>query len=217
MISQSLNKRIFTSVILLLLFFLTMNFIFFLVFALIITGILSLLEFFNISKKIFKNKFYLFASNSFFIIYIFSFCLMFFFFSSLLHLKIILISILFGCIGSDIGGFIFGKLFKGPKLTKISPGKTVAGSLGSIILTSLIFSSIGFYFTKNFSFLILLIAFGTSVACQSGDLFFSYLKRKAKIKDTGNILPGHGGVLDRLDGILFGIPFGFIFIALLFS
>jgi len=142
---------------------------------------------------------------------------MFFVFSSFLHLKIILISLLFGCVASDIGGFIFGKLFKGPKLTKISPSKTVAGSIGSIILTCLILSCIVFYFTDNFSFIILLIAIGTSIACQAGDLFFSYLKRKANIKDTGNILPGHGGVLDRLDGIFLGIPLGFIFIALLLS
>lgn len=217
MISQSLNKRIFTSLILLLLFFLIMNFNFFLIVTLLIVGILSLLEFFNITKKIFKNKFYLFTSNFFFIIYIFSFCIMFFVFSSFLHLKIILISLLFGCMASDIGGFIFGKLFKGPKLTKISPSKTVAGSIGSIILTCLILSCIVFYFTDNFNFTILLIAIGTSIACQAGDLFISYLKRKANIKDTGNILPGHGGVLDRLDGILLGIPLGFIFIALLLS
>ena len=56
----------------------------------------------------------------------------------------------------------------------------------------------------------------TSISCQLGDLFFSYLKRKAKVKDSGNFLPGHGGVLDRLDGILLGIPFGFLTLTLIF-
>ena len=217
MISESLKKRIVTSVVLLALFFLVINFNFLLIYTLILVGVLSLLEFFNIAKKIFKNKFFLIIFNFFFIIYIFSFCLMFFFFASLLHLKIILISLLLGCIASDIGGYVFGKLFKGPKLTKISPGKTVAGSLGSIILTCLTLLIIVFYFTNNFSLLTIFIAVGTSIACQVGDLFFSYLKRKAKIKDTGNILPGHGGILDRFDGILLGLPFGFILIALYLS
>ena len=133
---------------------------------------------------------------------------MFFFFSNFLQLKIILFSLLLGCVASDIGGFIFGKLLKGPKLTKISPNKTISGAIGSIIFTSLTISISLFYFTKNFNYLILIICLITSVASQIGDLLFSFLKRKAKIKDTGNFLPGHGGVLDRLDGILFGVPTG---------
>lgn len=113
------------------------------------------------------------------------------------------------CISTDIGGYFFGKTFKGPKLTKISPNKTYAGALGSFILsiiTGLIFNQ---YFTSidvssKLSFLILILFI--SLISQIGDLVISYFKRKAKVKDTGKILPGHGGLLDRIDGLIFAIP-----------
>ena len=117
---------------------------------------------------------------------------------------------------SDIGGFIFGKTFKGPKLTKTSPNKTYAGALGSIFLTMLIMAILFNLIMTQFTFKILLIGLIVSIACQLGDLFFSLLKRKAKIKDTGNILPGHGGILDRIDGILIGMPVGFITMTAIF-
>ena len=109
-----------------------------------------------------------------------------------------------------------GKIFKGSKLTKISPNKTISGSIGSLFLTSIVISSCFFYFTENFNYTIVIVSIVTSLACQFGDLFFSYLKRKAKVKDTGNFLPGHGGVLDRLDGIYFGIPMGFAALTLFY-
>ena len=210
MILKNLKDRIYTSLILLTLIYLIFNFNFILVFSLLILGMYSLLEFFNLSKKMFKKKIYLFFSNSIFIIFIFIFCFMFFFFSHIMHLKILLFSLLFGCIASDIVGFVFGKIFKGPKLTKISPNKTISGAIGSLIFTCIIFSGLIFYYTNNFSYKIILISIITSIACQFGDLFFSLLKRKAKLKNTGNLFPGHGGVLDRLDGIFFGIPIGFL-------
>ena len=111
---------------------------------------------------------------------------------------------------------MFGKIFKGPKLTKISPNKTIAGSLGSFTLASLTTLSLIFLETNIVNFSIFLIGLITSFFCQLGDLFFSFLKRKAKLKDTGNFLPGHGGILDRLDGIFFGVPFGFITLTLIF-
>ena len=181
----------------------------------VVGRVLSIIEFTGILKKIPLSIIYTFLANFIFIIYISVFCFMFFFFSNLFGLKTILFILLIGCIASDIGGFIFGKIFNGPKLTKISPKKTYAGSLGSIILTLLVVSSLFFYSTQSFEFNILIIAFATSVSCQIGDLFFSFLKRKAKIKDTGNFLPGHGGVLDRIDGILLGIPIGFLTLILL--
>ena len=114
------------------------------------------------------------------------------------------------CAASDIGGFIFGKIFKGPKLTKISPNKTIAGSLGSILLSIFVIIISGYFLSLNINFFLIMISIITSISCQIGDLFFSYLKRKAKIKDTGKFLPGHGGVLDRVDGILLGFPTGLI-------
>ena len=123
-----------------------------------------------------------------------------------------LIYIISICILSDIGGYLFGKFFKGKKLTKISPNKTYSGMIGSFILSiifCIIYSySISFEDFKTIFIITLLISF----ICQMGDLFISFLKRKAKIKDTGNILPGHGGVLDRIDGILFALPSGIILI-----
>ena len=120
------------------------------------------------------------------------------------------------CIFTDIGGYIFGKILKGPKLTKISPNKTIAGALGSFVLTCTVMSGIIYYKINIFNFSILFTGLLTSFFCQLGDLFFSYLKRKAKLKDTGNLLPGHGGILDRLDGVFFGIPFGFVTLILFF-
>ena len=216
MISINLKQRIYTSLILFFLIFLIISFNAILVFSLIVLGVLSLIEFFNISKKIIKINFYLIISNSFFVVYIFIFCILFFIFSNIFYLKIITYTLLFGCIASDIGGYVFGKIFKGPKLTKISPKKTIAGAIGSIFFTCLVIVGAITIFTKNFSYNILIVGIITSLACQFGDLFFSILKRKAKIKDTGKFLPGHGGVLDRLDGIFLGIPIGFTSLALLY-
>ncbi len=210
MITKDLKKRIYTSLILFLLITLISSSKAILVFSLIVLSVLSALEFINLTNKIIKNKFYSFVSNLFFVIYIFIFCLFFFYFSNFFHLKVMLFSLLLCCIASDIGGFVFGKTFKGPKITKISPNKTYTGSLGSVIFSMIVFSGSIFFFTNNFNYMILIIAIITSIACQFGDLFFSFLKRKAKIKDTGNFLPGHGGILDRLDGIFLGIPIGFI-------
>jgi phosphatidate cytidylyltransferase len=210
MIFGNYTKRITTSGLLLSLVFLIFNYKYILIYSLVIFSVLSLLEFVNITKKIFIKKFYFYALNLIFILYIFLFSFFFVYFASFLQLKIILFSLLGCCIASDIGGFIFGKFFKGPKLTKISPNKTYAGSIGSLILSCLVISMSMYSYSKIFTIDFLIIGFFTSLACQAGDLFFSFLKRKSKIKDTGNFLPGHGGILDRVDGILLGVPFGFI-------
>ena len=113
-----------------------------------------------------------------------------------------------------MGGYIFGKIFKGPKLTKISPNKTYSGVVGSFLLSLVVGIIFLEYTNKNLleeysikiSFGILFI----SLVSQLGDLIISYFKRKAKLKDTGNILPGHGGLLDRVDGMIFVIPTIFI-------
>ena len=216
MILTNLKKRILTSIILLSLIYLMFNYDVILALCLIIIGVISLLEFFEMIRKIIKNKFKQLIINSFFIIYISFFCIVFFLLLNFLYLKILILSLLLTCIASDIGGFVFGKIFKGPKLTKISPNKTISGALGSIFFSCIIFVTLIYTFTDKFSFKILIIGISTSIFCQVGDLFFSLIKRKAKVKDTGNILPGHGGILDRIDGILFGIPFGFLSINILF-
>ena len=128
--------------------------------------------------------------------------------------KFVVLYLLIICISTDIGGYVFGKIIGGKKLTKISPNKTYSGSMGSFLLSILIgylcykFQSNLLLLNINIFILIIIISFMSQV----GDLFISLLKRKAKIKDTGSILPGHGGVLDRIDGILFALPIGLLLI-----
>ena len=215
MISIDLKKRILTSLILLSLILLIFNSNMILIYFLIISGVLSILEFIQLTKKIVSNKLFLFLLNIFFIFYIFIFTYIFFFFSNVPGLKIILFILLMGCIASDIGGYVFGKTFKGPKLTKISPKKTYSGAAGSIIFTLILMCLLFLNFIQPFSYKIILVGIMTSIFCQIGDLFFSLLKRKANLKDTGKILPGHGGILDRLDGIFFGLPIGFLTLIIL--
>tara|TARA_Y100000590_G_C15728507_1_gene1016141 strand:+ start:198 stop:869 length:672 start_codon:yes stop_codon:yes gene_type:complete len=133
------------------------------------------------------------------------------------------------CIFTDIGGYIFGKLFKGPKLIKISPNKTYSGMIGSFILSvvaaklfienSFVLTShitifeFGFFMSNDFN-LLLVILFISSIS-QIGDLVVSYFKRLSKVKNTGNLIPGHGGLLDRVDGIIFAIPISYILFRIL--
>ncbi len=136
--------------------------------------------------------------------------------------------ILLICIFTDIGGYIFGKVFKGPKLTKISPKKTYAGVIGGYVCSIsfiILFYSNSSYLTKylNFdfidlkdSFMLFILAFIISSVSQLGDIIVSYFKRKTKIKNTGNIIPGHGGLLDRIDGMVFAFPASFLLYKILF-
>ena len=215
MISNNLKKRIYTSLVLLILVLIIFSFDIILTYTLLVLGVLSILEFIEIAKKTFKNKISFILSNFFFINYIFAFCAIFIYFSTNILSKYILFILLLGCVASDLGGFIFGKLLNGPKLTKISPNKTYAGAIGSLILTSLLVNILSFYLLNIFNIKILILALIVSIFCQLGDLLFSFLKRKANLKDTGSFLPGHGGVLDRIDGILIGIPVGFLTILIL--
>ena len=209
--SKNFKNRIYTSIILFLLLFLMIADNYFMAFFLMLIGIFSILEFFKIIQKIFKkNKIKQFFYNTIFIIYIFLFCTYFLVLSSFLHLKILIFMLLLTCIASDIGGFVFGKTFKGPKLTKISPKKTISGGIGSLIFSSLFIFIFIYYLTKSFDPYVIIVGCIISISCQIGDLFFSFLKRKSFLKDSGNFLPGHGGILDRIDSILLGIPVGFL-------
>ena len=119
------------------------------------------------------------------------------------------------CISTDVGGYLFGKILKGPKITKISPNKTYAGSCGSYIFSILVIKliySYEFFLLHNVNFEIKTIYFIIilSTTSQLGDITISYFKRLSKIKNTGNIIPGHGGLLDRIDGMIFAYPIAFI-------
>ena len=210
-----LKRRIFTSLLLFSLLSLMMISNFLMGYFLLIISVLSFLEFSNIMKKIFKKKFFIILFNILFVLYIFTISGLFLIISFIFHLKIILFIILIICVFSDIGGFTIGKILKGPKLTSISPNKTISGSIGAILFSSLAaLMSLNFVIKENI-LSIVFIGFIISLSVQVGDLIFSYLKRKSKLKNTGNILPGHGGILDRIDGILLGIPVGLLYVLIL--
>ena len=206
-----INKRIITSIFLVISLFLAIYYEIFLFISLIFIFFQIFYEFQLILKKIIPHK------KAFF-----TFLLLIVILSILVILltqiwvvlsgnnlshKINLLFILSICISTDIGGFIFGKIFKGKKISKISPNKTYSGMLGSYTLSIIT----AFYFMSylNYNYIIL-ISIILSTISQIGDLFISLLKRKANLKDTGNILPGHGGLLDRFDGVIFTVPIGLI-------
>ena len=216
--NSELYKRIISSLFLICLVFLCAlinDYIFLSI--LFIVLILSWIEWIKIIEKISIKKIYRIIHVIFFFMYlllVFIICFNVFVIDKYFFLIILMI-----CVFSDVGGYIFGKIFGGKKLTKISPNKTISGSIGSFILSFIGFFTIYFYFNdllfvrlqiETLFFIPLII----SLICQIGDLFISYYKRKAKVKNTGNIIPGHGGLLDRIDGIIFALPIGFIIISL---
>lgn len=213
--NKELKKRISTSIVLfLILSSMIVSNVFF-VYFLIIFSILAFIEFTNLSFKIFKSQIYLLISNLSFSLYIFTFSIMLLINFFNLESKILTLIIILICIFSDIGGLVFGKFFKGPKLTKISPKKTYSGACGSILFSIFVSYMLFTYIFGVFSYYYIILGIGISIGTQVGDLFFSYLKRKARIKNTGNSLPGHGGILDRIDGILLGVPTGIVIFVLL--
>ena len=185
---------------------------------LFIVVILSWIEWIKVIEKIRLKKLYRVIHIVLFLIYLliaFIVCFNVFVIDKYFFLTILMI-----CVFSDVGGYLFGKTFGGKKLTKISPNKTISGSIGSFILSYVGFFVIYLYF-GDLLFVrlqieaLVFIPFFISLICQLGDLFISYFKRKAKIKNTGNLIPGHGGLLDRIDGSIFALPIGFIIISLL--
>ncbi len=218
--NSELKKRIVTSVFLILLFVAMYLYPFIMICSLIIIAMIVWVEFYALISKIIKknsikDKILRFMYKSISLLYLF---LLVYFIISIesyyLNLKLFLLYSVLISILSDIGGLTIGKIFKGKKLTKISPNKTVSGSIGSFGFS--LFLIIFFYdkLIKYDFFILVLIIMMTSLTSQLGDLFISYLKRKAKVKDTSNILPGHGGFLDRVDGIIFAIPVGILLFSL---
>ena len=203
--SGELLKRIFSSFILIpiSIFIILIGSFYFNVF-LLICLIISIYEWNNISKKLLLKIFgFFFLILSFFSIYKLrndfdgEYLLVFF--------------ILLICVSTDLGGFIFGKIFKGPRLTKISPNKTYSGLIGSYIFSII---SVSLFLKTKFALIFLnsdvktiIVTLVLSSISQIGDLIISYFKRLHNIKDTGRIIPGHGGILDRIDGMLFAFPF----------
>lgn len=213
---ENFKKRIITSFILVLI--ILISFFSNKYFWLMIVSLISLIcyiEFNNLFIKIKKltkkNKFKI---RFIIIIYLINLIVI----SYLIYDQYLLFLILI-CILSDTGGYITGKTFGGKKLTKISPNKTVAGAIGSLIFSLIPF--IYLVITNNYElflfifynndnlFYLFLISIIISILCQIGDLIISFLKRKADVKDTGTILPGHGGLLDRIDGIIFVVPISY--------
>ena len=200
---KELQKRILSSIIILplSLFFIINGSIFF-YFFLVILFLIASYEWFKMIKKIEQKVFGIFfLLISFYTVYLTRD-------RGLVEFLMILII----CISTDIGGYVFGKTFKGPKLTKISPNKTYSGVIGGILLSILvtylivIIYDVNFFGDFNFVFFVFLI----SSVSQIGDLIISYFKRVSNVKDTGKLFPGHGGLLDRIDGMIFAFPFALI-------
>ena len=203
--NRELYYRILSSLILIpITFYVTLQGSLEFIFFLLICFSLSLYEWFKLCKiKSSKILGVLFL--------IFSFYTIFDLRSSSDNGYLIIFFVLIICVSTDLGGYLFGKIFKGPKLSKLSPNKTYSGVIGSYILSLLFFLIFTNYLylqitiqnnSNIFIYVILL-----STVSQLGDLTISYFKRKSKIKDTGKIIPGHGGILDRIDGIIFTFPF----------
>ena len=210
--NKELIKRILSSLILIpvAFFFIIKGSIFFNFFILVIFSI-TLYEWHFLS---FKKNYYLPG-----LIFIFFSFYTFYFLRNENDLIFFLLIVL-TCIATDLGGYVFGKIFKGPKLTKISPNKTYAGMFGGFILSIILTIA----YLDNLTFLsladsneemgmqLMILVLSTSFISQMGDLIISFFKRKSKIKNTGKIIPGHGGILDRIDGMIFAFPYAFILI-----
>ncbi len=215
---NNLSQRIITSVILLFI----LSIILFInkhiwLFGLILCSLVLFNEFNNLTKKIWKkNKSILVNVH----ILSFLFLLILVFTSYEIYSKPpgVLVFIILICICSDTGGYIIGNLIGGRKLTKISPKKTISGSIGSFIFSLFPIVIIWIFnqntqewnFISNSYLKLIPVCLFLCLICQMGDLFISYFKRKANVNDTGSILPGHGGLLDRIDGVIFVLPTAYI-------
>ena len=212
--TKELKKRIITSIILFItvIFCTLINKLIFLI-AIFVIAYLCFNEWCNINYKYFSGQFWNYSLirglGLFYLL--FPFILgAFFLRGNSFESALFFIVVLCICICSDTGGYVFGNIIGGKKLTKISPNKTIAGSIGSFIFSILPIFLIDLqnYIDINFDFSLknILFCLIISLTCQLGDLFISYFKRLNKVKNTGSILPGHGGLLDRIDGIIFAIP-----------
>jgi len=211
-----LKKRIVTSILLFFLLYLMINYSYILIISLIIISVVTWIEFNSLIYKVFKknkkkNLIIKFLFKLLSLIYLSSLVFLILYIETeQTHLKICLIYSILVSIVTDIGGHSIGRTIKGKKLTKISPKKTISGSIGSFLF-SLVLVPILYNELLEYSLLyLIIITLLISLTSQVGDILISYLKRKAKVKDTSDILPGHGGFLDRIDGIIFAVPIGIL-------
>ena len=214
-----LKKRIITSIFLLLLLCLMYFYTFILIISVIIIAIISWIEFNGLIFKIFKrnkkkDKLLIFCYKAISLFYfLLLIYLVLFIKSQKPYFEIFIIFSILISVMSDIGGLVIGRTFKGKKLTKISPNKTVSGSIGSFIFSLFLIPFFLEYIPNNDLLTLSIITLIISATSQMGDLLISFLKRKAKVKNTSDLLPGHGGILDRIDGIIFAIPIGILILA----
>ncbi len=212
--NRELKKRIITSIFLISLLLLMYFYSFILIISLVVIAMIIWIEFYALISKIIindskKDKVQRFLYKSISLFYLSA--LVYFVVSIVFYyqeLKIYFIYSIFITIVSDVGGLLFGKILKGKKLTKISPNKTISGSIGSFIFSLCLIPIFFSKLTEHVLPLLIFVTIAISLIAQLGDLFISYLKRKAKVKDTSDLLPGHGGFLDRVDGLIFAVPFG---------
>jgi len=211
-----LKKRIVTSILLLFLLYLMINYSYILIISLIIISVITWIEFNSLIYKVFKknkkkNLIIKFLFKLLSLIYLSSLVFLILYIETeQTHLKICLIYSILVSIVTDIGGLLIGRTIKGKKLTKISPKKTISGSIGSFLF-SLVLVPIFYNELLEYNLLyLIIITLLISLTSQVGDILISYLKRRAKVKDTSDILPGHGGFLDRIDGIIFALPIGIL-------
>tara|TARA_B100000795_G_scaffold264705_1_gene245526 strand:+ start:578 stop:1240 length:663 start_codon:yes stop_codon:yes gene_type:complete len=214
--SNELKKRFFTSVLLICLLIAMFLYTFIMIASLIVIAMITWIEFYALISKIIRNntskdKFLRFIYKAISLLYLSLLVYLIFAIESYyVTLKVYLSFSILVAILSDIGGLVIGKIFKGKKLTKISPNKTISGSIGSFIFSLFLIPIFDGELAEYDSLILILITLAISLTSQLGDLFISYLKRKAKVKNTSDILPGHGGFLDRIDGIIFAIPLGIL-------
>jgi phosphatidate cytidylyltransferase len=210
----NLKKRIITSIFLISLLTMMFFFSFIMIVSLIIILLIAWVEFYALISKIIKknqikHKFVRFLYKALSLFYLSALAyLILIIESDHSNLKIYLLYSVLVAVMSDIGGLVIGKMIKGKKLTKISPNKTISGSIGSLIFSTLLIPFFHGNTVDQNLLIMFLITIVISLVSQLGDLLISLLKRKAKVKDTSDLLPGHGGILDRIDGIIFAIPFG---------
>lgn len=211
-----LKKRIVTSILLLFLLYFMINYSYILIISLIIISVVTWIEFNSLIYKVFKknkkkNLIIKFLFKLLSLIYLSSLVFLILYIETeQTHLKICLIYSILVSIVTDIGGLLIGRTIKGKKLTKISPKKTISGSIGSFLF-SLALVPIFYNELLEYNLLyLIIITLLISLTSQVGDILISYLKRRAKVKDTSDILPGHGGFLDRIDGIIFALPIGIL-------